>query len=338
MEILYEIVSNVNYILSVEHTATGDENELKCVMAQAYAARAFAYFMLIQSFQQTYKKHETWPGVPVYTEPTTSASKGKGRGTVEQVYTQINDDLTAALTRFEECGIAQEHISNLDYYATSLLSSPRRAGAERLAGGCRGGCRGDEETRPFAAQQDRRHGREGHVRRCDEELDHGQDAVQLRGLGARCCGVRRCSRNSLPSMRRSSPTWMPAPTSHYAAETPKCISNWLYAQIPDTDVRKGWWNGNIGIPAEDWSYGANINYNQHKFQWADQKAHKGDYIFMRLEEAYLIRAEALCRMGTEYEDEARSTLLELGSRRDTEYARRIESLTGGTQTSPRRAL
>lgn len=79
--------------------------------------------MLIQSFQQTYKKHETWPGVPVYTEPTTSASKGKGRGTVEQVYTQINDDLTAALTRFEECGIAQEHISNLDYYATSLLKA-----------------------------------------------------------------------------------------------------------------------------------------------------------------------------------------------------------------------
>lgn len=98
---------------------------------------------------------------------------------------------------------------------------------------------------------------------------------------------------------------------YYAAETPKCISNWLYAQIPDTDVRKGWWNGNIGIPAEDWSYGANINYNQHKFQWADQKAHKGDYIFMRLEEAYLIRAEALCRMGAEYEDEARRTLLEL---------------------------
>ena len=46
----------------------------------------------------------------------------------------------------------------------------------------------------------------------------------------------------------------------------------------------------------------------------------------------LIRAEALCRMGAEYEDEARSTLLELGSRRDTEYAKRIESLTGSTQT------
>lgn len=46
----YEIISNVNYILSVEHTAAGDENELKCVMAQAYAARAFAYFMLIQDY------------------------------------------------------------------------------------------------------------------------------------------------------------------------------------------------------------------------------------------------------------------------------------------------
>lgn len=130
--------------------------------------------MLIQSFQQTYKKHETWPGVPVYTEPTTSASKGKGRGTVEQVYTQINDDLTAALTRFEECGIAQEHISNLDYYATSLLKARVALVQNDWPGGCRSGCRGDEETGPFAAQQDRRHGREGHVRRRDEELDHGK--------------------------------------------------------------------------------------------------------------------------------------------------------------------
>ena len=39
-------------------------------------------FQLIQSFQQTYKGHETSPGVPLYTEPTTAQSVGKGRGTV----------------------------------------------------------------------------------------------------------------------------------------------------------------------------------------------------------------------------------------------------------------
>ena len=37
----YEIISNVNYILSVEPTVEGDEKQIQCVMAQAYAARAF---------------------------------------------------------------------------------------------------------------------------------------------------------------------------------------------------------------------------------------------------------------------------------------------------------
>ncbi len=41
-------------------------------------------------------------------------------------------------------------------------------------------------------------------------------------------------------------------------------------RIPNSDIRKGWWNGNIGKSAKEWKYGANINYNQFKFQWADQ--------------------------------------------------------------------
>ena len=51
---------------------------------------------------------------------------------------------------------------------------------------------------------------------------------------------------------------------------------------------------------------------------------------MRLEEAYLIDAEALCRL--EKYEEARSALSELESRRDPKYASRISSLTGNEQT------
>lgn len=117
---------------------------------------------------------------------------------------------------------------------------------------------------------------------------------------------------------------------YYAAESPKCISNWLYAQIPDSDIRKGWWNGNIGVSEKEWKYGANINYNQFKFQWADQNSYKGDYIFMRLEEAYLILAEALCRMGND--NEAKSTLGEIMSRRDSNWSGTLDTLGGNEQT------
>ena len=57
----------------------------------------------------------------MYTEPD-QRFEGKGRGTVEQVYAdQRRPD--GSPERFRECGIAQEHISNLDYYATSLLKA-----------------------------------------------------------------------------------------------------------------------------------------------------------------------------------------------------------------------
>ena len=119
---------------------------------------------------------------------------------------------------------------------------------------------------------------------------------------------------------------------YYAAESPKCISNWLYAHIPDSDIRKGWWNGDIGIPASAWGYGANINYNQHKFQWKNQTALAGDYIFMRMEEACLIKAEALCHAGR-YQ-EARDAISALGGERDPHYAERLALMADSNQLRP----
>lgn len=325
----YEIIGNVNYILSAEKTAKGDENELKDLMAQAYAARAYAYFMLIQSFQQTYKGHEQLPGVPIYTQPTTSFSKGKGRGTVQDVYDQINKDLGEAIRLFEESDIKQAHISNLDIYATKLLQA-------RVAL-----VQNDWEKAAKSA--------EDAMKKPGCTLLSMSDAVVTKGTYENDTKAWTTGKTPFNSVASSSVIWgaevlseqcnvfasfysmMDACTSvYYAAESPKCISNWLYSQIPDTDVRKGWWNGDIGITADDWTYGANINYNQHKFQWKDQAAHTGDIIFMRAEEACLIRAEALCRM--EDYTEARAELLRLGERRDTLYSKRIEKLTGNTQT------
>ncbi len=119
----YEIISNVNYIISASETATGDENEILCTTAQAYAARAFSYFMLIQSFQQTFVGHEDLPGVPIYTEPTSASSTGNKRASVRQVYALIDNDLEIAVAMFGKCGIKRKHISNFDLYSTSLLQA-----------------------------------------------------------------------------------------------------------------------------------------------------------------------------------------------------------------------
>lgn len=328
-EYFYEIISNVNCIIDAADKASGDKNEIACILAQAHAARAYAYFMLIQSFQQTYKGHETLPGVPVYTEPTTASSIGERRFSVAEVYYQIDEDLDTALRLFEECKVKRKHISNLDLYSTSLLQA-RVALVEN-----------DWDKAVTAAKRA--------IGTPDATLLTRDQATVTKGTFDNTTAAWTTGTTPFNSVKSSSVMWgaevisdqstvfasffsnMDACTNvYYAAEAPKCISNWLYAQIPDTDVRKGWWNGNIGVSAEEWKYGANINYNQFKFQWADQKSYKGDYIFMRLEEAYLILAEACCRKGDD--KAARAALGEVMSRRDTNWSQTVSALSGSEQT------
>ncbi|MCQ2119673.1 MAG: RagB/SusD family nutrient uptake outer membrane protein [Bacteroidales bacterium] len=325
----YEIISNVNYIIGAADTVKGDEKEIQNTLAQAYAARAFAYFMLVQSYQQTYVGHENLPGVPIYTEPTDAMSKGKKRSSVAEVYKQIDSDLETALSLFNESKLPRKHISNLDIYSTSLLQA-RVALVEN-----------DWDKAALAASIA--------VSTPDASLLSRSEATVTKGTFDNSTTQWTTGKTPFNSVASSSVMWgaevlsdqstvfasffsnMDACTNvYYAAEAPKCISNWLYAQIPQTDIRKGWWNGNIGVDAETWKYGANINYNQFKFQWADQQSYKGDYIFMRLEEAYLVLAEALCHKGDF--DGAKKALGEVMSRRDTNWSNVLTPLTGSEQT------
>src|SRR5690606_19936450 len=119
----YTLISNANYILSAESTLTGEKAAIDNVMAQAYAIRAYSYFNLIQIFQQTYVGHQTSPGVPIYTEPTTATTEGKPRGTVEDVYKLINEDLDKAIGLFSVDKNSQKHKSNIDYYIANAFKA-----------------------------------------------------------------------------------------------------------------------------------------------------------------------------------------------------------------------
>ena len=54
--------------------------------------------MLAQLFQHTYQLSHPrqMPGVPIYTEPTTDETEGAPRGTIDDTYDRILDDLTKA--------------------------------------------------------------------------------------------------------------------------------------------------------------------------------------------------------------------------------------------------
>lgn len=90
--LLYKTIDNCNTAISIK----GDSEELHQAQGQALVLRAFCYLHLVQHYQFTYLKDKTAAAVPIYLEPSTSATVPKGKSTVDQVYQLIFDDLNLA--------------------------------------------------------------------------------------------------------------------------------------------------------------------------------------------------------------------------------------------------
>ena len=80
----YTWVNGANEILAGDGSMQGTTELVNNVLGQAYAIRAFSYFMLAQNFARTYKGHESEPCCPIYTEPSNPETKGKPRATVQE--------------------------------------------------------------------------------------------------------------------------------------------------------------------------------------------------------------------------------------------------------------
>lgn len=107
----YTLINNLNSIITFTPDIDGDDNEKNAVLGQAHAMRGWSYFMLAQFFQQTYSSatKNNLPGVPIYTEPTTSSTEGKPRGTIQETFQQIVTDLTAAEGELQSFNRGSKH-------------------------------------------------------------------------------------------------------------------------------------------------------------------------------------------------------------------------------------
>ncbi len=97
----YRTINNANLILVNIDDASGPQNHKDAIIGQAKALRAHAYFNLIRYFQHTYIIAQDMPGVPIYTEPASADATGNPRGSVEDVYQFILEDLNAAIPLLE---------------------------------------------------------------------------------------------------------------------------------------------------------------------------------------------------------------------------------------------
>ena len=294
----YTVISNANAIIAAEDGMAGAPSEINSLIGQAYALRAYAYFNLIRFFQQTYEGHENAPGVPIYTTPTTNISEGNPRGTVADVYTQIDADMTKALQLLNPDNAApRTHISHIDYYVANGIKA--NIALEK----------NDWATAEEAAKIAMSGGTSILTR---SQLQKGF-AFNDANASAVIWGLKIIADQA--TSYASFFSHMDASTEYYAQTSRKCISSWLYNQMSDTDVRKNiWWNGPIENESE---LGTDVSYNQFKFQFSDPANSLGDYILMRHEEMMLIAAEAMCRQ--EKFGEARDMLNELMAERDPNY-------------------
>ena len=299
----YTMVSNANQVIASEELMNDTPEAIKGVVGQALVMRAFSYFYLIQMYQQTYKGHESAPGVPVYTEPTTIQSEGKGRGTVQEVYDLINSDLEKASAYLK--GFPQGDISHVDYFVAKGL-----------------------QARAFLVQH-----------KYAEAASAAEEALKKEGL--ELSTVKDLGGNN--DVNVSDVMWgvkvIPDQSSGYAgffshmdadakglygSKARKCISTGLYNLMSETDTRHAWFRGKL---AEEQEQRGNsmVSYCQLKFKMANYETRVGDYLFMRAEEMVLIKAEAECHQGQFAA--ARETLKKLGELRDPAFAERLADRT-----------
>ena len=283
----YTWIANANYLMTAVSKMSGTTAQKNYIQGQAYALRAYSYFMLAQSFARTYKGHESDPCVPIFNGNAFNETTAQPRSTVAQVYAQIDSDIAQAVDLLN--GTTQLAPSHMGY-AVALGLKARVALVKE-----------DWSTALASA-----------VNAISASGKTIQEVGNFTGLndataGNVIWGVQIPSENV--GMYASLWAHMDC-TKDYFNRSPKMISKWLYGKMSENDSRKAWWGEN----ATQYGNGAPISL---KFSVKEGTQWEGDYIWMRVEEMYLTAAEAACRQGKT--TQARNYLTSLMSKRDPNY-------------------
>lgn len=303
-EMYYRVIGNANIAIASIDNAVGPQAEKDQIKGEALALRGWAYFNLVQLYGKRYDaatKPNSQLGVPLVLTPTT---EGLPRATVEEVYTQINQDLTQAASLLKSTRSFKSHI-NLQvakgFLARVALTQQNWAEAAKYAAEARTGYAPMSETQYQDGFQDI----------SNPEwmwgFDHLEDQSEFFG------GYHSyisCNYNST-----------------VIRTYPKVVNSLLYDKIPTTDVRSKMW---VKTPTASNSIvppgGVRVAYLNQKFRLpgTPSTSAMGDVPYMRAAEMYLIEAEAKAKLGLDVD--AAKILFDLMSKRDAAY--KLSTKTG----------
>lgn len=286
--------------------ADTEDPTLQFYRAQALGMRANCYQILAQCYQFTYnEENKSKPCVMVITEKNQqeAAENGIERATVEQVYTQIMEDLDETIRLLTESGLSPEKV---------LSSKPKRFISLATAYGLR--ARANLVMKKYA----------------EAAADADMAIQKFNGspLAATAAG-----KPGFASLDASNWMWgiaiaetdrvvtsgiinLPSHLTPFAeggytsVGAVRCINKALYASIPESDVRRAWFldenQQSAGLNAAQQEYidaAAKVTpaYTCVKFDSYSGEPGVGpnanDVVLMRIEEMYLIKAEGEAMSG-----------------------------------------
>lgn len=282
----YRTINNANLIIANIDEASGTQARKDYIKGNALALRAHSYFYLINLFQHTYKGNENAPGVPLYTEPT---NVGKGRGTVQEVYTQIIADLDAAEALLE--GKTKDHVSHINQKTVKGIQARVALQMENYE---RAATKANEARQGYTLMS-----------AANYQAGFGKATSEwMWGLEIP---------NDQSTIYASFFSHMANTAGGYAGlGSQKLVTRELYEAMSATDARKAL----VQTPVAD-NKGTYPNYSSLKFRLPVTGSWAADYVMMRAGEMFLIEAEALARLGRE--SEAVTTLETLIKARDAAY-------------------
>ena len=285
--LLQYFISNSSMIIDNIDAAEGLESERNYIKGQAHFYRAFAYFTMVQMYGGRYKAEgdNTQLGVVIRNDNSTEP---RARASVEEVYTQINEDIDLAIQLLGATEEKRTNKSHIDLHvarglkARILLTQGKWLEAAEMA-----------------------------------KLVVDLSGAKLQDDTYTTLNDRFSDQSNTEWLWGSNPLLQQAPNlTHfhgymsneiisYNGNTPRAIYNKLYDKISDTDVRKGIWFPRATDPntlprpiRAECNSKAYANYMANKFIVSDPTTKGGrDVPFMRLPEMMLIMAEGYARAG-----------------------------------------